>query len=251
MRLRFFDCNCCVGSSQKQLPETRLGTDELLRVLARCGVERALVVHAHSLELSPSEGNRRLAELCRQREELLPCFVLLPHHTGEMPGGPGLIEYLQDGGARAVRLCPGLHRYRLEEPWSGDLLATLEQAGYPVLIAATEISHEDLLQVLRDHPRLKLVLLRPWYRDARLLYPLLERYENLYVEISFYQPFRGLEDMVSRFGAGRLLFGSGMPEYDPASTVAAVRWLDVPWEDREAIAGKNLERILAGGGNGR
>jgi predicted TIM-barrel fold metal-dependent hydrolase len=243
-KLRFYDCHCRVGSSQKQRPETRLGWDGLSRVFAHCGIERALVVHAHALELDPLEGNRRLAHACRERPELLPCFVLLPQHTGEMPQGDKLLAYLTEGGAKAVRLCPRLHRFSLAETWSGNLLSTLDEAGYPVLLAANEVGYEELHGVLRAHPGLSVVLLRPWYRDARWLYPLLEKFDRLYVEISLYQPFRGLEELALRFGPERLLFGSGLPDFDPCATVSAVRWADLPWDWLEAIAWKNLSRLL-------
>ncbi|MDZ7373802.1 MAG: amidohydrolase family protein [candidate division KSB1 bacterium] len=243
-RLRFYDGHCRVGSSQRQRPETRLSVGELLQVFQSCGIERALVTHAYALELDPWEGNRRAAGLCRQHPELVPCFVALPHHTGEMPRGEELLAYLAEGGARAVRLCPRAHRFRLGEIWVGELLNALDEGGYPVLVSADEIELEELSGLLRDHSGLRIVLLRPWYRDARLLYPLLERFDNLFLEISFYQTFRGLEDLAERFGSHRLLFGSALPDFDACATVSAVRWADLSWEWLEDIAWRNLARLL-------
>ena len=243
-KLRFFDANCTVGGRQLGPPEVQLSTQEVLQAMDRCGIERALVTHSHAVEIDVPDGNARCRELARQNPRFVPCFVALPGHTGEFPKGEALLRLLYEGGARAVRLFPKRHRYSLLPPWGDTLLETLEEANVPVFVDAAEISFEDLHQVLTAHPNLRFVLLRPWYRVDRLLYPLLEIYENLFVEISFYQPFRGLEALASRFGASRLLFGTGFPQFEPGSTVAAVRYADLPWSDLEKIAHENLENLL-------
>jgi len=242
--LTFFDANCVVGGRQLGPPETQLSVAELLEAMDLCGIERALVTHSHAVEIDVPDGNARCRTLASENPRFVPCFVALPGHTGEFPRGEALLRLLYEGGARAVRLFPKRHRYSLLPPWGDELLETLEEANVPVFVDAAEISYEDLHQVLLRHPELRIVLLRPWYRVDRWLYPLLEAHSNLSIEISFYQPFRGLEALASRFGATRLLFGTGMPQFEPGATVAAVRYADLPWQDLQKIAHENLETLL-------
>ena len=42
--------------------------------------------------------------------------------------------------------------------------------------------------------------------------PLLERYPNFYVDTAQYLLDGGIESVVTDYGAGRMLFGSGFPE---------------------------------------
>ena len=49
------------------------------------------------------------------------------------------------------------------------------------------------------------------YRELRVLLPLLDRHPNLACDLSYFAAHQGVEVVVRRFGAGRLLFGTGMP----------------------------------------
>jgi len=72
----------------------------------------------------------------------------------------------------------------------------------------------------------------------------MDKAPNLYVETSSYKPFFGLQEFVKRFGAQRLVFGSGMPATDPAASAAVVTWSGLPADQQEMIAHGNLERLI-------
>ena len=55
----------------------------------------------------------------------------------------------------------------------------------------------------------------------------------------------GIESLVAEYGASRLLFGSGFPESYIGGMMLALRHARIPEEAKAAIAGGNLERILA------
>jgi predicted TIM-barrel fold metal-dependent hydrolase len=64
------------------------------------------------------------------------------------------------------------------------------------------------------------------------------------IEISGYQPHRAIEEIAQRFGARRLLFGSGLPVFEPGSAVAMVTYAELPQDQKQMIAGGNLESLL-------
>ena len=243
-QLDLFDCNCTVGRRATPRPENNLSVDGLADELERCGIARALCVHGYARDYDPATGNRMVSDLAASQDRFIPCYVVVPHFTGEMPGGDDLLRYLADGGARAVRLCPADQNYGLGETWSGPLLATLAEAGVPVFIDLDQTDWRELDGVLAAHPGLNLTVLRVGYRINRWLYPMLAKYPGLRIESGFYTLHRGIETTTRRFGPDRILFGSGLPVWNAGAAVAAVQYAEVDDESRRQIAGETLAGLL-------
>ena len=98
--------------------------------------------------------------------------------------------------------------------------------------------------ILEKHPRLPVIATNVSYHHNRFTYPLFERYDNIYVETSRYFGFCVFENVVSRFGSGHILFGTNMPQYTGTSAVSHLTYADIPREDKEAIAGGTLKKLL-------
>ena len=98
--------------------------------------------------------------------------------------------------------------------------------------------------LLEKHPGLPVIVTNIGYRHDRFAYPLFEKYENLFIEISRYFGTAVLEDVVERFGPRPLLLGSNMPHYSGTSPVSMLTYADIPRDAREAIAGGNLRTLL-------
>ena len=243
--LEFFDCNCIVGPLSAVHPEGSVSLEELRSRMHEVGIRRLLVTHSYAIEYDPGAGNQAVSELCRAAADLEPCFVLLPAATNEQPPpNDGLLTYLHEGSARAVRLCPKTHGFGLGEAWCSEIFACLGRAGVPVLVDFDQTDWTEIDAVQSAHPSLSLVILRAGYRIDRWLYPLLERHPGLYLEISWYQTFGGIEALAQRFGAGRLLFGTGAPVWDPAGPVGLISYADLSEEEKKLIACGNLDRLL-------
>ena len=244
----FFDCNCTLGRRTAPRPESNLSDAQILEELERAGIEAALVQHACGKEYDARAGNERLVEACQGYRHLVPCFAVLPEGCGDFPAGDALLEYLRAGGAGAVALYPHAHSYGLGESWCGTLLGTLEEAEVPVLIELEQTSWPELDGVLREHPKLQPIVLRTGYRINRWAYPMLARYPGLRIESGFYEAHDGIEEVARRFGADRLVFGTGLPVHDPGGAISPVLYAGVPEADRRRIAGETLRGLLWKGG---
>lgn len=240
--LHFFDCNCQIGRFGAPAPGLALTPEALEGELQHFGIARALCYHALAKEYSPAEGNRALLE--DRRPWLEPCWVAMPHHTGELPAPQELLRQMHEADVRAVRLFPKEHNWRLREWAAGELLAVLAEARIATLLDADQTDWDEVDAICAAHPGLPLILLRPNYRAARFLYPLFERHANLRIEFSLYQVHRGIEEICQRFGAERLVFGSALPTFSPGGPVAMVTYADVNERDKEAMAGGTLARLL-------
>jgi predicted TIM-barrel fold metal-dependent hydrolase len=97
-----------------------------------------------------------------------------------------------------------------------------------------------------DFPGLRLVLLGLSYREDPWLFPLLRRFETLYVCLGhFYIPAHGPMRFLEHFPADRLLFGSGLPFFSPGGLIAHVTYADIPDGDKEKILSGNITRLMS------
>ncbi|MDH7570159.1 MAG: amidohydrolase family protein, partial [Armatimonadota bacterium] len=144
----------------------------------------------------------------------------------------------------AVRLYPKDHQYVLSDWCAGRLLHALAEARVPALLEMGQTGWEEVASLLRRHPTLPVILLATSYRVDRYLYPLWEQFDNLYLETATYQVMRGIEAVSRRFGAQRLVFGTGLPLLDAGGPIAQVTYADLSLEEKRLIAGGNLARLL-------
>ncbi len=246
--MRFFDCNCSVGRPGYphllDIPDVA----GLRREMETAGIDEALVYHMAARYGHPPVGNSLLLEEIQGQKNLHPAWVLLPHHTGEMATPGQLLAEMKAKGVRAARLFPGRaqHGFSLADWCIGELLAALESARLPLFLDIEIVTWEEVFDLLQKYPRLPVVLTNCSYRHNRFLYPLWEKFDHLYVEMSRFMGAGAIEDVVSRFGSSRILFGTNMPQYTGTAAVARLTYADIPRPDKEAVAALNLERLLKG-----
>lgn len=195
----------------------------------RLGIEQACVTHALSLYSDAQAGNDELFAL--QDPRLIPVPVLVPEAWREPPRW--------DVGM--VRLCPSRHRFELAGPTS---LRWLEALGLPVAIEYDETSPGQLLSLARNLPDQRILLLNPGYRWLRAVAELMTEIPNLWVEIGTVNTQRGVEWLAERFGAGRLVFGTGAPVMDDCGPRFLLDHLELEQDEIELIASGSLKGLL-------
>lgn len=241
--IRFFDCNLRIGRAGVIRPEHVLDATGLLAELDYAGIDSAVVYHAFSAEWDAGGGNRKLLEEIEDCHRFYPCFVPLPHATQELlPPAAFAADLKKRHGA--ARLYPRAHSYSLQDWCAGELLEALEEFGIPTLIELAQTNFDELAGVLAAHPRLPLILLATSYRVNRYLYPLWEKFDNLYLETATFQIMRGIEDVCRRFGPERLVFGTGLPVLEAGGPIAQVTYAELPEAHKRLIAGETLAGLL-------
>lgn len=250
-RLRFFDVNCRIGPDELALAGAPLDAASLERVLDAAGIGEALVYASVAQMYSPAEGNGQLAHLIDGSPRLHACWVLLPESTRELPDG--VAKLMLGAGVRAARVFPARHRFSLAKWCCGPLLDDLAHAQIPLLIDY-EVSHwsdravnyPEVEAVCSAHPTLPVVLCRVGVADDRYLYPLMQQLPNLYVDTSYYEVEGGIEEICDRFGARRLLFGTGLPVFAAGGPVCQLCYARISDAEKQLIAGGNLRALLGG-----
>ncbi len=247
-KLAFFDCNCSVGRVPYPLLMDISDVKGLHREMDTAGIEEALVFHTMARDASPPVGNILLHNEIDHVPGLHPVWVVLPHHTGEMAQPAKLIKDMEEKGVKAVRMYPtkDYHSFSLSAWNSGELLSALEEVRIPLMLDIEIVWWDTIHTILEKYPCLPVIATNVSYRHNRFTYPLLGKYENFYIETSRYFGAGTVEDVVKRFGARSILFGTNMPRHTGTAAVSMLTFADIPGEAKGAIAGENLRTLLEG-----
>lgn len=247
-----FDVNVLLGPLPHRPPGAPQDVASLLALLDAYDIRRALVTHTVAKWHDPTIGNERLLQAIADEPRLDACWVVMPAATGETPPETAQVARLLDAGARAARLCPKAHTLVLE-PWVIEPLAgALADNRVPMLLDFdnahySEPRHWDFIAwLLEAFPDLPVILLRQSHADFRVLYPLLDRAQNLYVETSYLGGHSALLELVGRWGAERFIFGTGLPIFEPALPITTLSYGGLDPAARAGIAGGSLQRLLDG-----
>ena len=247
--MEFFDANVTIGRPRNaQLFEPVPDADQLCARMHQAGIAKALVSHWGQSDGSPLSTNALVDEAVSASRSLFGCWAVLPPLTDPLVDGD-FFNSMQAAGAVAVCMLPTSHRYVLAPVVWGSFLDELCARRVPVMFdMSSEVGWADLYSFLREVSSLTCVLrnIGTWSMD-RYTYPLLDAYANVYLETSMLSiEDGGVEGVVQRFGAERLLFGTGFPvRYAEASMLQLIH-ADITGDQRRAIASGNLERLVAG-----
>jgi hypothetical protein len=244
MRIPLIDVQAGFGGLNPS-NRTVVEADVLVEELRRNHIEGALSrLCPEDLDFDIVRSNRRLYEAAAVHPELIPCPAVVPAKCGDLPPEEEqAVEAVQQGAA-AVVIRPAAD-YWTPEPWiCGRLFAALGQKRLPVLCLERLVALPRVASLAESHPDCPFIVAEVGYRSHRTLLPLLERFPNVYLSIG--NPFsahRGIEWYVSRIGAERLLFGTGLPEAEAGAAVAQLLYADIPDAAKEAIGSGNFTRL--------
>ncbi len=247
-----FDANVMLGPCPRRLTNALEDVPSLLATMDASGIQRALVTHAVAKWHDPATGNQRLVEELAGQDRLVGCWVVLPSHTGEVPSESEQVSQLLAAGVRAARLCPVTHRLSLEPFEIDPLLAALAERQVPLLLDFDNRHWSEprpwsfLERACRGHSDLPVILLREPQGNLRTLYALLDHCPNLYLETSYLQGHDAIQLIVERWGAQRLVFGSGLPVWDPALPITGLSYAGLSPSDRSAVSSGTLDGLMEG-----
>jgi len=242
--IELFDVQCGFGGVA---PGCRgaMGSDELVAELRRAAIVGGLArITPENLDLDFELSNRRLLSACAAHPELLPCPAVVPCLAGDVASESEQVARAVQAGAVAVCLRPVRDSWLLE-PWvCGPLLAAAEQRRLPVFCLEGMVPVPELAKLAASHPRLPLILAGVSYRSHRTYAALLSTFPNVYLSTgNNYCVSGGLENLVARVGAERLLFGTGFPAAEAMAAITLLMYAALSDEQKALIGAGNLRRL--------
>jgi hypothetical protein len=244
----FFDCNAFVGRPARRGVYAPAPTGEdILKEMDYCGVSRALVWHIAQLDGSAETGNALLTRTIQPHPRLTGCWAILPNQAHEFPPFETFLEEMRQARVAALRAFPLDHHFFLNEIAMGDWFEPMVAHRVPLFLSVAHGANWDIAYaLLKEFPNLVCVLCDHgcWGEDRRFR-PLIEKFPHVYIDTAQYLLDGGIEAFVADYGPGRMLYGSGFPVSYIGGMMMAIRHAQISEEAKAAIAGKNLERILA------
>lgn len=245
-----FDAGVRLGRSQDHITGAPATGEALVAVMEEVGIREALVWHADAQFYDTQAGNGILLEEIADYPNLHPCWVFMPHETGEMPPSQSTVTAMLKAGVKAARIFPRQHLFMFRLWNLEPLLQALATHAIPLFVDfgikswGDVIDWDGLYEVGKAYPELPLILPSINIGSDRLLIPLMKRLPNLYVETSYYTVHRGIELLDATIGAERVLFGSGLPLRAPGPALTALSYSLINEDKKKLVAGDNLRRLM-------
>lgn len=259
-RLEFFDGDLIFGPRSQQaekhiIDPPFLTADEVLKELDRYRIREALLFHSACRDsLDPQANLALLKEIQRSaasRQRLHACWSVLPGEGRRLPEAARVIQDLRDHGARAVRVFPRNHGYRLED--LREILAALEEHHAPLLVDyGITFPHNDLTDwesvewVLRNHPGLDLILCHPPSRKNFRIFQMMELSRRFHLSPAGFRIHQEVLAITRLFGPRALIYGSHLPYVTAAAPIAEVIYSGLREAEQKQIAGDTLRALLQG-----
>lgn len=242
--------------------------DDYLRVAAKFGFDGAVCFAPFSYQFAktglPGNHNQWLHNAIAREQDLAGYGTLDP----AVPAAPQVRE-IASLGFKGIKLHPPAQKFDIFGDWAKEAYAAMEQAG---LVADFHLGihwHRlkcydplDCDEIAYHYPGLKMVFehVGGWHYYRQVLAVITNnrrRGNHLYAGIAsvlnrhsqryWYLGSEGLDDCRWQIGPDLLIYGLDFP-YNRASEIAAdleqIHALPWPQEDRDALLGGNLKRLL-------
>ncbi|HID75788.1 MAG TPA: metal-dependent hydrolase [Planctomycetaceae bacterium] len=232
----------------------------LLRLMDEKGIDRAMVSSASAITYRDAQaGNEEVAAAVdSHRDRLIPFAVINPAYAGWKDD---LKICHEQFGMKGLRLYPKWHNYALSDRPCLDLIHEATGRGMVVsvpirvedyrqrswLVDVPDVPLDEIVALVRACPKARFILLNGIGYTRTLLgqknggLP-----ANYWIEISRLTALLANEvgELVSRLGADRVVFGSGMPFKYPDPSLLKLEVLDAPPEVKQKIRSTNAARLL-------
>jgi predicted TIM-barrel fold metal-dependent hydrolase len=247
MELEFFDCNTYYGYDTAQDAFRPIHTVQALRQeMARAGVRRAVVSRVEQAKGSMLAANDLLADDIKGTDDLHGTWAIVPTHTHELPAPADMPAAMKANRILGWRLYPARARFLVKPFALRDWLEVAVLRRIPVFVSTADgTTLEQAADLLEAFPTLTMVLTyaNEWPSD-RQLRPFVAAFPNVYLDLTYLMTDGGVESFVEEYGASRLLYGSGFPHFYFGGHQLMLRHAQIADQDKVAIAGGNLARIL-------
>lgn len=245
--IKFADVNTFIGFPSRKIYGALQDSGELLARMKASGIDKAAVWHVSQQDFSPPEGNRILAESIRgAKKQLYGTWTILPPQTEEVISG-NFFQKMKQDGVYFLRAFPVPHNFILDKVVFGNFFEETAERGIPLLLSLERgITWEMIYKILSDYPKLTCIIcdIGVWGQSRRI-WPLLEKYSNVYIESSLLSigEFQ-LESTVKKFGAEKVIFGSGFPIRAHEPAMLQLSHAEISDDDKAKIASGNFENLI-------
>jgi predicted TIM-barrel fold metal-dependent hydrolase len=243
MRL-YIDCGVRLGRAAKREALVPYMPEELIREMEHCCVHAAMIENMASTGHSFVRGNAELFEIHSANPRLYPLITCPPTYQWETPEGAGYLSVQLDKGAKGVLMRPGPLRHDLNPVTLEPTVYELIKRDLPLVLTIEDTTFPALRDVLAAFPELKVLFLYSNWAFQRQLFPLLDRYPNLTVDLGGNQANDLVDVIAKNFGVRRMVYSSGYPQRCVSGIKPLIEYSDLGEADKDLVAHGNACRLL-------
>lgn len=244
MQRLYIDANAGIGRTNFREQGIPYKIETLLSDMDYCRIHAALVFSNVAKDYSFVAGNREIMAHACANERLFGVSVVIPGLKYELTEGDQYLYMLYSNGMRAFKMFPRSCDHEFSPFSLEDTAVFMMEKKIPLMADLSQISVENLRQVLQAFPGLNVILCGPYWSDNRNLFRLMEKFGNLHFEISANQSNNILSICKRYFGLDRVLFGTDFPNKSPGALKALIEYSGLSEEDKNLVAFGNASRLF-------
>ena len=239
-----------VGNFYSEAPACTGTLEELMEKGRSVGVDRFVVQSVATSPRQVASINRFIAaEVEAHRESLIGFGTLHPESEDQKADFEEALRL----GLKGIKLHPDIQGFCIDDARCMPIYELCQEAGLPVLLHTGDYRYDmsnpnRLLPVLKKFPRLTVIGAHfgGWSIWEKASVELTEQ-PNLIVDCSSslsYIPSETSKEIIRRYGAERVLFGTDFPLHDPRNEMRLFEALELEDWECEAILGGNVKKLL-------
>ena len=245
-RLEFFDGDVIFGPPFAS-------AQDVVQELDHYRIKEGLLFHQVCRDKADARGNldlaREIQNSASSRKRLHLAWCIVPQADGRLPSAPEVLAGMREHGARAARVFPRNHGYRLEG--LKEILGALEERKVPLLVDyGITFPHNDRTDweevewALRSYPGLHIILCHPPSRKNIQIFRMMELSRQFHLSPAGFRIHQEVHAMTRLFGPQAVVFGSHSPFVTAAAPIAEVIYSGLDAREQKQIAGDTLRDLL-------
>ena len=245
--MKIIDVNCAVGAPLKS--DRFISQEGLYQWMDDYHIDSAVTYQAEAIR-EPEKYNLQMCEMAAASGgKLRACMALNPSLVNlGLPGEGTPVERLKALRPSAVRNFPDEQRFLFNSFYASDILDVCQEFHMPIIVTKKydDMFIHDLPDVCEKYPDVPIILPRFGQNRSRYYFPILKKLPNVYLDMSIMLDVASIEEICERFGSHRLVFGSGLPNYEPSGAYGLLFYSNISQQEKENIAHANFERLEGG-----
>lgn len=243
MQRKYFDIHASLGRKSIWDERFPLDPDTMIKDMAYYRVHGGLFVQNEGMEYNIFQGNKLGMKTASEYKRLYTAATLVPSVEFEWDE-PDYFSTLDLNLVKAIHIAPKKMKHPFTPGAMAKLCAWMKEKNLPLILSAGETGWDELERFLAAYPTINVILTDTSWGSNRFLFSLLDRFPNLYFEISSNQANDILEITKQYFGIDRVLFGCNYPYKIMGGLKALVEYAKISEEDKDMVACGNACRLL-------
>jgi len=220
------------------------GLDDLLGVLEKQQVERALTISLRGVSYDAATGNDETWEACRQHAVLEPVATVHPQRYWDCLEE---IDRRVEQGFRVLRLFPDVQGWSVEGLHFRKLCERIAERGARVILpGGADGQASRIARALADLD-LPVLIIGVGYSGMGELLAVLAEYPNVHCEAHVMDTPGALETLMAMGGEHKVMFGSNSPQRYFESPLLMAEHADLTEEQRTGYLRNNALAFLGEG----